>query len=165
VRLQFEIGSAEGVTLAGSEIGERHLVSAADFRIQMMNLAGESVRWKPLCHCVRVQERPINFLRRGPEHPVETDRVCGVCCHNRLSFQLFSVRCFRGHKSESRSSECQSTAVFLTPTNRAGNSGHSSKVLLRSNTLTDSGSSDRRRRETANSRASPTTPRLCRGRT
>jgi hypothetical protein len=70
---------AEGVALAGGEIGERHLVSATDFRIQVMNLAGESVGWKPLCHCVRVQERPINFLRGSPEHPVETDPVWGVC--------------------------------------------------------------------------------------
>jgi len=37
--------SAEGVALAGGEIGERHLVSATDFRIQAMNLAGEPVRW------------------------------------------------------------------------------------------------------------------------
>jgi hypothetical protein len=86
VGLQFEIGSTKGVALAGAEIGERHLVSAAHFRVQVMNFASESIRRKPLCHCVRVQERPVNFLRRRPEHSMETYRVCTVCCHNSLLF-------------------------------------------------------------------------------
>jgi hypothetical protein len=79
VRLQFEIGSTEGVALTGGEIGERHLVGAADFCIEVMNLASESIRREPLCHRVRVQERPVNSLRGRPEHPMKTDRVCGVC--------------------------------------------------------------------------------------
>ena len=57
VRHQFEIFSAERVTAAGAEIRERHLVGATDFRVQVVNLAGESVRRKPLGHRVRVEER------------------------------------------------------------------------------------------------------------
>ena len=78
---QFEIGSAERVALAGGEISERHLVGAADFRVQVMNLARESIRRKPLGHCVRIEERPINSLRRRPEHTVESDGVYFVSRH------------------------------------------------------------------------------------
>jgi hypothetical protein len=31
-----------------------------------MNLARKSVRWKPLGHCVRIKERPIDSFRRRP---------------------------------------------------------------------------------------------------
>lgn len=72
---QFEIGSAERVALAGAEISERHPVGAADFGVQVINLARESIRRKPLGHRVRVEERPINSLRRRPKHSVESDGV------------------------------------------------------------------------------------------
>ena len=78
VRRQFEIGSSEGMALTGGEIGERHRVSAADFGVQVMNLARESVRWKPLGHCIGIEELSINFLRRRAEHPVESDGACVV---------------------------------------------------------------------------------------
>jgi hypothetical protein len=81
---QFVIGSAERVALAGGEISERHLVGAADFRVQVMDLASESIRRKPLGQCVRIEERPINSLRRRPEHAVEPDGVYFACQHNFL---------------------------------------------------------------------------------
>ena len=81
---QFVVGSAERVALAGGEISKRHLVGAADFRVQLMNLARESIRRKPLSQCVRIEERPINSLRRRPQHTVESDRVYFVCRHNFL---------------------------------------------------------------------------------
>jgi hypothetical protein len=37
--------AAEGMALAGSEIGKRHLVAAADFGVHLVNLAGKSIRW------------------------------------------------------------------------------------------------------------------------
>src|SRR6266567_8608212 len=42
VRLEFEICPAEGMALAGGKIRERHFVSAAHFRVQMMDRAGKS---------------------------------------------------------------------------------------------------------------------------
>ena len=58
------------------EIRERHLVGAADLGIQVVNLAGESVWWKPFGHCVGIQERPIDSLRRRTEHAVKPDGIC-----------------------------------------------------------------------------------------
>ena len=84
VRRQFEIGSAKGVALGGGEICERHFVGAADFGVQVMNLARESVRWKPFDHGVRIEERAINSLRRRPEHSVESDGVCVGRCDDFL---------------------------------------------------------------------------------
>ena len=86
--------------LAGGEIGERHLVRAADFRVQVMNLARESVRGKPLGHRVCIQECPINPLRRRAEHSVKSNDVCIVCWH------ILYVR------------------VFIIPTNGVIDSGH-----------------------------------------
>src|SRR6266487_4970303 len=79
------------MTLAGGEIGERHLVSSADFSVHLMNLARESVRWKPLGHRVCVQERPINSLRRRAEHSVKSNGVGVVCCHIRFVFSFFII--------------------------------------------------------------------------
>jgi hypothetical protein len=78
IGLQFQIRSAEGVALTGGEIGERHFVTTADFGIEVMNLARESVWWKPLGHRVCIQKRAINSLGRRPEHSVKLN---GVCCH------------------------------------------------------------------------------------
>ena len=71
------IRSAERMALAGGEIGERHLVGAADLGIHLVDLAGESVWRKPLGHRVRIKERAIDFLGRGTEHAVKSDRICG----------------------------------------------------------------------------------------
>ena len=36
---------------------------ATDFRVQVMNFAGKSVRRKPFRHCVRIQKCPVNVFR------------------------------------------------------------------------------------------------------
>src|SRR5881396_1442893 len=91
VRCQFDVFSAERVALARAEIRERHFVSAADFGVQVMNLARESVRWKPFDHGVRIEERAINSLRRRPEHSVESDGVCVGRWHDLLCVYWFSL--------------------------------------------------------------------------
>ena len=83
VRHQFEILAAEGVAVAGGEVRERHLVGAADFGVQVVNLAGEPVRRKPFGHRVGVEERPIDSFRRRTQHAVKSDGVCG---HDHLAF-------------------------------------------------------------------------------
>src|SRR5207247_7422078 len=77
VRRQFDIRSAEGMALTCREVRKRHFVTAANFRVQLMNFAGESVWRKPFGHRVGIQKRAVNFLRRGAEHSVESDGVCG----------------------------------------------------------------------------------------
>jgi len=49
------------MALAGGEIRERHFVSAAHLRVDVMDFACESVRRKPLRHCVRIEERLVDF--------------------------------------------------------------------------------------------------------
>jgi hypothetical protein len=65
------------VTFAGAEVRERHLVSAADFGVEVMNLGRESVWRKPLCHGVSVKKRSIYSLWGGTEDAVMADGVCG----------------------------------------------------------------------------------------
>src|SRR6266446_3241818 len=70
------------MALARREIRERHSVSATDFGVHLVNLAGESVRWKPLGHRVGIEERAINSLQCGAEHAVKSNRIG---CHNVVS--------------------------------------------------------------------------------
>src|SRR3989442_14990952 len=51
---ELTILPAEGVAVACREVRERHLVGATNFGIHMVNLAGETIWRKPLCHCVSV---------------------------------------------------------------------------------------------------------------
>src|SRR5467141_1304551 len=74
---QLKILSAERVAMARGEVCERHLVGTADFRIQMVNLAGKAIRREPFGHCVGIEKRPIDSLGRSTEHTVEPDDVCG----------------------------------------------------------------------------------------
>jgi hypothetical protein len=60
---------------ARGEIGERHLVRAADLGVHVVNFGRESVRWKPPGHSVHVKERSVDFFGRRAEHPVKLDRV------------------------------------------------------------------------------------------
>src|SRR5438874_9406774 len=78
IRHELSVCAAEGVTLAGCEIGERHPVVAADLRFHLVNLAGKSIRWQPLRHRVRIKERAVNLLRLCPEHSMNAD---GIRCH------------------------------------------------------------------------------------
>src|SRR5213592_4792627 len=43
----------------------------------MVNLAGETIRWEPLGHCVGFEKRPIDSLGRSTQHTVEPDDVRG----------------------------------------------------------------------------------------
>src|SRR6266480_6939192 len=43
----------------------------------MVNLAGKAIRWEPFGHCVGIEKRPIDSLRRSTQHTVEPDDVCG----------------------------------------------------------------------------------------
>jgi hypothetical protein len=104
---QFMISSAERVALAGAEISERHLVSAADFRIQVMDLTRESIRRKPFGQCVRIEERPINSLRRRPEHTVELDSLYFVRHHNFLGL---GFHCYDEGSGRFRTSVAQESA-------------------------------------------------------
>ena len=78
VRDELEVLAAERVALAGGEVGERHLVRAADSGVHMVNLAGEAVRRQPLGHGVGIEERPVDPLRRRPQHAVETGQMFGM---------------------------------------------------------------------------------------
>src|SRR5262249_24327676 len=69
MRDQLEIPSAEGVTLPGAKVRERHLIGAADLGVEVMDLPGESVRWKPLGHRVRIEKRSIDALGCRTDHP------------------------------------------------------------------------------------------------
>jgi hypothetical protein len=81
---QFKILSAEGVPVACGEVREGHRVETADFRIELMNLAGKAVRREPLGHGVWIEECPIDFFGRGTEHSVEANGAGG---HHDFSFR------------------------------------------------------------------------------
>ena len=62
--------------MSRGKIRKRHLVSAANFGIQMVDLACESIWGKPFSHGVGIQERSIDFFRCRAEHSVKPDGVC-----------------------------------------------------------------------------------------
>jgi hypothetical protein len=43
----------------------------------MMDFGGESVRRNPFGHGLGIEERPVNFFRRGPEHTMQSDGIGG----------------------------------------------------------------------------------------
>jgi hypothetical protein len=71
------------VTLAGAEIGERHLVGAADLGIHVVNLASKAVGRKPFGHGVPIEKRLVDFLGRRTENSVQSD---SIACHDFFSF-------------------------------------------------------------------------------
>ena len=77
VRHQFDIFPAEGVTLAGREVCERHLVCAANLGVQVVDLAREAVRRDPLAQGIGLEECAINFLRRRTKDAVKADSMRG----------------------------------------------------------------------------------------
>ena len=70
--------------MPSSEICERHLVGAADLRVQMVNLAREAVRWKPLGHRIRIKKRSIDLFGLRTNHAVEPNCICR--CHTPFLF-------------------------------------------------------------------------------
>ena len=75
VRHQFEIGSTEGMTLLGGKIRERHPVATADTGIDLVNLAREAMRRKPLDHRIGIEKGPIDPLGSGAQHSVKFNGV------------------------------------------------------------------------------------------
>ncbi len=73
---QLAIFSTKGMTRPSGEVGERHFEGAADFRLQMVHLAGESVRRKPFDLGIRIEKRPVDLLGRGADDTMKPDGVC-----------------------------------------------------------------------------------------
>src|SRR5258708_33735561 len=90
---------------ASTEIGERHLVTASDFRIHLMNLGGEPIWWKPFW-CVCIQKRSIDLLRCCPQYSVETDRACRVGSHS-VWFRRFRYYYERQRWLRTKASQCK----------------------------------------------------------
>jgi hypothetical protein len=65
------------VALAIGEVRERHPERAADARLQVVDLGGETVGRKPFAHAIRFDERTVDLLGGGFQDAVETDSVGG----------------------------------------------------------------------------------------
>jgi hypothetical protein len=61
-RFELEVLAAKRVALARREVRERHLVGAAHLRIDLVDLAGETVWRQPLGHGVRIEEGAVDPL-------------------------------------------------------------------------------------------------------
>jgi len=58
-------------------------VRTTNASVHVVNLAGESVWREPFDHCFRIEERPIDPLRRSPEDTMKADGAG----HNWFSFR------------------------------------------------------------------------------
>src|SRR5450755_4127850 len=98
------------MTRAGREVSERHLKGAADFRLQVVHFAGESVRRKPFGPGIRIQECPVDLLGRGTDDTMKSDGVRG---HDEYSFHSVgpaNADCgLRNESNRSRESELRVT--------------------------------------------------------
>jgi len=63
--------------MAGREVRERHLIGPADPGVDMVDLAGESMRRQPFHHGVGIEKGPIDPFRRRTKDTMESDGVCG----------------------------------------------------------------------------------------
>ncbi len=70
--LELDIRTAERVTVPRAEVGERHPVSPAHPRIDLVNLAGEAVGRQPLRHGIRIEESSVDAVHRRGEHAVKS---------------------------------------------------------------------------------------------
>src|SRR5215469_9303641 len=93
MQCQIEICSTEGVTLAGSEVCERHFKPAADFRVYLMHLAGVSVWRKPFRQRIGIEKRAINFFWRRAQDTMQPDRVCRSGFGSSSHYPFFSTNC------------------------------------------------------------------------
>src|SRR5581483_5288407 len=75
MRHKLEKLAAERVTIAGGEVREGHLEGAADLRIEVVNLARESIGRQPFRHRIGIEKRAIDPLRLRPKHAVQSNRV------------------------------------------------------------------------------------------
>jgi hypothetical protein len=90
------------VALLAREVGEGHPVRAADFRVEVMNLARESIGRQPFHHRVRIKERPVNSLRRRLDHSMESDSVGIALCHDFLLSMITEIDMARPECSSRR---------------------------------------------------------------
>src|SRR5690349_18135890 len=84
------------------EVREGHPVGAANSGIDLMDLTGEAVRWKPFGHCVGIEEGSINSFRCRTKYAVKSYGVCGhplilsdVCCGPAKSVERQSMAASR----------------------------------------------------------------------
>ena len=68
---------------AAAQIRERHPVTAADFGVHVVNLAGEAVRRQPFGQRIGIEEGAVDALWRRAKHAVQSDCACG---HDDFSF-------------------------------------------------------------------------------
>ncbi len=77
VRDQLQELPAKRVALARREVLERHLVAAADARLDAVHLAGKAVRRQPLGHRLRIDESAVDAVGRGSQDSVKLDGIRG----------------------------------------------------------------------------------------
>ena len=75
VRHEFQILAAERMTMAGGEVGEGHLVGAADLGIHLMHFGGKTVGWQPPRPGVSVGECTVDFFGRRAQYAVKLDGI------------------------------------------------------------------------------------------
>jgi hypothetical protein len=71
------------MAVAGAEVAEGHLVSAADFGIHVVDLTGEAVWRKPPHYRIRFEESAIDAFGRSAQDTVKMD---GSSSHGVFSF-------------------------------------------------------------------------------
>ena len=75
IRHEFEILTAEGMTLACGEIPERHFKPASGFRIQFVHGAGETIGWQPFRERITLKKGAIDLFGFRGHDPMKTDGV------------------------------------------------------------------------------------------
>src|ERR1041384_2757004 len=78
---EFEELTAERVAMPGRQVREGHFVGPADLGLDLVDLAGESMRRHPLGHRIAIEERSVNPLGWGTKYAVKFD---GVFSHGAL---------------------------------------------------------------------------------
>src|SRR5262245_64875931 len=75
---EFQVLPAEGMRVAIGEIGEGHLVGAANSCLKMMDLRREAMRWQPFTQSLSIQKGPIDAFGRSTNHAMQSH---GSSCH------------------------------------------------------------------------------------
>jgi len=75
IRHDLQIFAAERMAAACREVGERHPECAANLRLHMVNLAGETVGRQPFGHRIRLEEGAKHLLRPGSEDAMQTNGI------------------------------------------------------------------------------------------
>jgi hypothetical protein len=85
VGYQLEILSAKGMTVSRGEVRKRHFVGAADFGINMVDLASETIWRQPFSHRVGIEKRSVDSLGACPEYAMKSNCVRS---HNSFAFPI-----------------------------------------------------------------------------